>query len=413
MSNISSKYYEYLELLKTDFIPAIKIEWVNNDGSAYGEITNEYVDMSGTISIGSENGTRRTADITIDNSFGSFSVTANDIWYGKMIKLWMGLYLSNGEPYYFPQGVFYITSVSESNTPSQRTISIHLVDKWCFLDGTLYGNLDGIYMVANGSNIYDAISTLLLTSRYTGEVIKDNSEPITNAVDPISPSLSSYYINKTYQDGDKTYNAIDTPYEIRMEYGKTYADVLLEFAKILGCYIYYDVDGRLTIEPTQDDITDSSKPILWTFTPTEKEFLSEESSNDFSTFYNDIIVIGYITNGAQAKGRAQNLNTSSPTSIPIIGIKTYPPYEDTAYYTDEQCQELAEYYLKKQTINQRSVTISSSPMYHLRENRLVDCIRPYSSNQESLLINSISLPIGSYGNMEISATSINEFNFAG
>ena len=412
MPVFSDDYSEYLYTLKTNYRPAIKIEWMNNDGSSYGEITNSYVDMSGTVSVSMENGTRRTADIELDNSSGEFSVDVYNLWYGKMVKLWMGVYLSDGSPYYFPQGVFYVNSVEESNTPLQRTVSLHLIDKWCFLDGTMWGNLDGIYIVPIGSNIYDALTKLLKTSRFTGENVDEAGEPQTNAVDPIMPNLSSYYLTKTYKDGETTYNAIDTPYEIRMEYGKTYADILLEFATILGAYIYYDVDGRLTIEPTQDDIVDSSKPILWTFTPNEQEFLSEDSSHDFGTFYNDIIVIGYTTNGKQAKGRAQNKNTASPTSIPIVGIKTYPPYEDATYYTDEQCNELAEYYLKRQTIKQRSVQISSAPMFHLRENRLIECVRPYTMEKEALLISGYDLPIGTTGTMSITATSVNEFSFS-
>lgn len=412
MPVFSDDYSEYLYTLKTNYRPAIKIEWMNNDGSSYGEITNSYVDMSGTVSVSMENGTRRTADIELDNSNGEFSVDVYNLWYGKMVKLWMGLYLSDGSPYYFPQGVFYVNSVEESNTPLQRTVSLHLIDKWCFLDGTMWGNLDGIYIVPIGSNIYDALTKLLKTSRFTGENVDEAGEPQTNAVDPIMPNLSSYYLTKTYKDGETTYNAIDTPYEIRMEYGKTYADILLEFATILGAYIYYDVDGRLTIEPTQDDIVDSSKPILWTFTPNEQEFLSEDSSHDFGTFYNDIIVIGYTTNGKQAKGRAQNKNTASPTAIQIVGIKTYPPYEDAAYYTDEQCNELAEYYLKRQTIKQRSVQISSAPMFHLRENRLIECVRPYTMEKEALLISGYDLPIGTTGTMSITATSVNEFSFS-
>ena len=412
MPVFSDDYSEYLYTLKTNYRPAIKIEWMNNDGSSYGEITNSYVDMSGTVSVSMENGTRRTADIELDNSNGEFSVDVYNLWYGKMVKLWMGVYLSDGFPYYFPQGVFYVNSVEESNTPLQRTVSLHLIDKWCFLDGTMWGNLDGIYIVPIGSNIYDALTKLLKTSRFTGENVDEAGEPQTNAVDPIMPNLSSYYLTKTYKDGETTYNAIDTPYEIRMEYGKTYADILLEFATILGAYIYYDVDGRLTIEPTQDDIVDSSKPILWTFTPNEQEFLSEDSSHDFGTFYNDIIVIGYTTNGKQAKGRAQNKNTASPTAIQIVGIKTYPPYEDAAYYTDEQCNELAEYYLKRQTIKQRSVQISSAPMFHLRENRLIECVRPYTMEKEALLISGYDLPIGTTGTMSITATSVNEFSFS-
>lgn len=414
---MSTLYEEYLSVIKKNFKTAVKIEWINPDGTAYGDITNDVVDMSGTLSIGMENGVRRTADITLINDKDKFPIDVNNIWYGKMLKLWMGVYLDDGTPYYLPQGVFYVTSVKETNTPSTRQVTLTLTDKWCFLDGTMCGNLEGIYLVPIKSNIYEATESLLLTSRFTGENVVTNNEPIINAYDCIAPSFSSYYIGKTYTDSTvdppKTYTALDTPYEIRMEYGKTYADVLLEFAKILGSYIYYDVDGRLTFEPTQDDITDISKPVLWTFTPTEKEFMSEDSTHDFSSFYNDIIVLGYITDGAQATARSQNLNPSSPTSIPIIGIKTYPPYEDTAYYTNEQCQELADYYLKKQTIKQRSVTITSSPMYHLRENRLIQCVRPYTLVEEPLLISGISLPIGTNGSMTINATSVNEFNFSG
>ena len=99
MPVFSDDYSEYLYTLKTNYRPAIKIEWVNNDGSSYGEITNSYVDMSGTVSVSMENGTRRTADIELDNSNGEFSVDVYNLWYGKMVKLWMGVYLSDGSPY--------------------------------------------------------------------------------------------------------------------------------------------------------------------------------------------------------------------------------------------------------------------------------------------------------------------------
>lgn len=407
------KYYEYINKLKGNFSPAIKIQWLNKDNSVQKEITNEYIDMSGTLSVNMNNGTRRTCDIKVNNTNGEFPIDISSVWYNQKIKIWTGLYLDDGTPYYFPQGVFYITSATETNTPTGRTVTFQCSDKWCFLDGSLYGYLDGIYIVPLGTNIYDAITKLLQTSRFTGKNVIDNDEPLENAVDSSSPVLSSYYINKTYTDGDETYKAIETPYEIRMDYGKTYADVLLEFATILGAYIYYDVDGRLTIEPTQDDISDASKPILWTFTPDEQEFLSEDSTHDFQTFYNDVIVVGYILNGHQAIGRAQNTNLSSQTCVQMNGLKTKEPYQDTAYYTDEQCNELAAYYLKQLTIKQRSVTITSSPIYHIRENRLVDCIRPYTYVQEPLLVSGFSIPIGTTGSMTINATSVNEFNFNG
>lgn len=412
MPTSTNRYQLYLGKLKGNYKPAVKIEWLNADDTVQTEITNYYIDMSGTLSVNMNNGCRRTCDISLDNSNGQFNITVENIWYGRKIRLWAGVYLDDGTPYYVPQGIFYITSVSEIRNPNQRTITMQCTDKWAFLDGSLWGYLDGIYIVPIGSNIYEAIESLLMTSRYTGENVNDSGEPLTNAVDFVAPMFSSYYLTKTYNDGDTTYKAIETPYEIRMEYGKTYADILLEFATMLGAYIFYNVDGRLTIEPTQDDIVDSTKPVLWTFTPNEQEFMGENSTHDFQTFYNDVIVVGYILNGHQAIGRVSNENLSSQTCVQRNGRKTHEPYQDTAYYTDEQCVELANYYLKQLTIQKRSVTITSSPIYHIRENRLANCVRPYTYIQEPLLVNGFSLPIGTTGSMSISATSVNELTFS-
>lgn len=407
-----TRYNEYLQKLKTNYQPAIKIDWLNRDGSVKSEISNSYIDMSGSLSINMNSGCRRSCTITLDNTHGEFPIDITGIWYTQQIKLWMGVYLDDGSPYYFPQGVFYISSVTEENAPGKRLITLECVDKWAFLDGSLNGNLDGIYIIPIGSNIYQAIEKLLQTSLFTGGNVVELNEPIVNSIDPVQPMFSSYYLTKKYTTPDgKTHNAIETPYEVRIEYGKTYADILLELATILGAFIYYDADGRLTIEPTQDDISDASKPIMWTFTPLEQEFLSEQSQHDFTSWYNDVLVIGYVINGYQAHGRAQNQNPSSPTCIQICGFKTQQPYQDSAYYTDEQCEELALYYLKKLTIKQRNVTITSAPIYHLQENRLIECIRPYTMVKEALLISGMSIPIGTTGTMSITATSVNDLTF--
>ena len=74
---------------------------------------------------------------------------------------------------------------------------------------------------------------------------------------------------------------------------------------MLGAYIYYDVDGRLTIEPTQDDISDMSKPTLWTFTPDEQEFMSETSMHDFTTFYTILLSLDILRMGCRQKEDAE------------------------------------------------------------------------------------------------------------
>ena len=139
----TNRYQLYLGKLKENYKPAVKIEWLNADDTVQTEITNYYIDMSGTLSVNMKNGCRRTCDISLDNSNGQFNITAENLWYGRKIRLWTGVYLDDGTPYYVPQGIFYITSVNEIRDPGKRTITIQCTDKWAFLDGSLWGYLDG------------------------------------------------------------------------------------------------------------------------------------------------------------------------------------------------------------------------------------------------------------------------------
>ena len=88
------------------------------------------------------------------------------------------------------------------------------------------------------------------------------------AKDPVAPFLSPSYIGKTVEilnDGKlETKDVLNCPYTVTVEKGKTDADILLEYATILCAHIYYDVNGRLILEPMSDktdDITDTNKEI--------------------------------------------------------------------------------------------------------------------------------------------------------
>src|SRR5574344_1034809 len=106
-----SQYTEYLSALRTNYKPAVKIDFLNPDGTVSVNVSNYYQDVSGTLTVNMQNGTRRTAEITIENSDNTFMITPESIWYGQKVKLWAGLFIDGSTPYYIPQGVFYVSSV--------------------------------------------------------------------------------------------------------------------------------------------------------------------------------------------------------------------------------------------------------------------------------------------------------------
>jgi hypothetical protein len=306
----------------------------------------------------------------------------------------MGIYIDNETPYYLPQGVFYVSNPDDVYNPLTKTITISGIDKWAFLDGTLHGKLSGVYITNIGVNLYDAIRKLL--NLPTGE----SGGFRINVVDPVEPKLSTYFEDK---------NILKCPYTATVQRGSSYADVLLEYATILCAHIYYDVNGRLVLEPmidTADDITDTNKEILWNYTVNEKTFLGLTQKHNFDKVYNDIIVLGNIVNGYQFKARVQNRNPMSNTCVQKIGLKTKEPYEDNQYYSDDQCRELAMYYAKIHTILQKSATIESISLYHLDVNKLVAVSTPNNNmSKELFLISGYS--VGSTGTMSINVTSVN------
>lgn len=245
------------------------------------------------------------------------------------------------------------------------------------------------------------------THKYNDECTFSNMVITTyDVLDPLPPLLSPHFLTKTDSSGN---NVIECPYTATVERGQTYADILLEYATILCANIYYDVNGRLVLEPmidTADDITDTNKEILWDYTVDEKTFLGLTQTYNFDKVYNDFIVLGNITNGYQFKGRVQNRNPLSNTCVQKIGLKTKEPIEDNQYVSDEQCVELAKYHAKTDTILQKSGDISSVVLYHLDVNKLVTISTPNNNmSKELFLITGFSLSTS--GTMTLTVVSVN------
>lgn len=402
----------YLNTLKTEFVKLARLEFLNPDGSVAFALDNNAMNsrsgtfiQDGTITVNLQNGKRRCATVTLSNLDSAYDYNVNKLWFGQQVRLSEGLVLPDGSDFYIPQGVFYVMNPEENYLPENKTVKLNLEDKWCYLDGTLFGRLDGIYEVPLNRDIFVAIQSIL-------ELPRGNGYPVDN----VTPLFTEYYNTQTttLPDGS-TISDLLMPYTYRCESDSgTYADIILEMNKILAGWIGYDPTGRLRLDPSQDDIVDSDKPIMWTFTPNEQQFLGATYTVKNSDVYNDIIITGEaLSEYSNVAGRACNYDPSSDTNINLIGKKTYRE-SAAGYASRRQCEDLAVFKLKRQTVLQKSVSIKSQQLFHIQENQLVTILRPDKpgSPMERHLVTGFSRPIGQTGEMTIQATSVQDFPVA-
>ena len=408
----SNLFQDYLASLDGDFTKIAKLEFLNPDGTVAYSLDNNALNrrsgaflQSVSLSCNRNNGKRRQATVTLSNLDNEYEFAVNRIWFGQEIMLSEGLILPDGTEYYIPQGVFELENPKEALKPGQKIVTYSLVDKWANLDGTLFGNLEDVYSVEAGTNIFSAMAATLLLDRFTMENAGDNP------IDAVSPMFTDYYNSKTQTLTDGTVvSLIEAPYDYLSASTGTLADVILGLNEMIAGDIGYNQVGRLVVNPSQDDLIDTDKPILWEFTEGSKTFLGADYTTKSTEVYNDVIVVGATSDTNETpKGRAQNTNPESDTCISRIGRKTIR-LEMSNYYSDQMCQDYADWQLKRYSVLSKEVTISCTQMFHIVENELITVQRADKPGSpiERHLVTGFSRPIGQTGAMTINCVSVND-----
>lgn len=388
------------------------MEFLNPNGSVAFSVDNNPRNsrsgaflQNGTITCNLQNGKRRQATVQLANLDGEFDYAVNNLWFGQQVRLSEGLILPDGTEYYISQGVFELETPKENIQPEQNRITYTLTDKWANLDGTLLGNLEDVYEVDAGTNIFQAMASILKLGRYDAG---NNSE---YPIDPVTPLFTSYYNGRTQTLTDGTVvNLIDAPYDFISDASGTYADVLLGLAEMLAAWIGYNSNGRLVVDASQDDIDDADKPTLWDYSMDEKQLLGIDYTHKNTEVFNDIVVVGATgDDNFTPRGRAQDTDPKSSTCISRVGLKT-KRIEMNNYYSNDICQSYADWMLKRYSVLQKSVTVTSTQMFHITENALITIKRndKEGAPKERHLIQSFSRPIGQTGNMTIEAVSVKD-----
>lgn len=397
-------FNDYVKALKLGTIyPIASLEFLDPYGLPLFVVREDFI-VDGQMTVQKQNGVRRSASITLSNLDHVHDFNPNKIWIGQQVRIRAGIRLPNGEDYFLPQGVFYITNPEESYMPSARVVKLSLIDKWAGLDGTVGGTLDGVYQINPGDNLFTAIEQLLLIDRGNGHHLDDSP-----------PVLDSSYLGKTTMVSDaygntKQVSVLSAPYTLRTEAESTYADVLLGINTMLVSSCGYDNMGNLIVRSANTDEDDATKPIAWQFTVREREFYGYTTAFNVNEMCNDVRIIGAVVNGVQVSGRATNTNPASDYNVARVGYNTFTETR-SKYYTYDQCNELARYYLKHKTLEQRQVSFTTTPIYHLNEDMIITLLRPEVSNTpERYLVTGYTMPLGCTGAMTINAVSVNDLS---
>lgn len=362
------KYDEYLAALRQPFLKKCRLRFLNPDGSTAFMLDDSprrgtAFLASGSINMRWKNGRRRNADVTICNPNGDFDYNVNHVWFGSEIALDEGLQLPTGENFYIQQGVFLVENPEDVLRPAERTVTYPLVDKAANLDGGLMGNLEGTYEVKEGVNVFSPIAALLAENR-------GNGLPI----DATPPVFTNWYNGKTQTLPDGTSVLLtNTPYDLNVTTTKW--GVIEGLCAMLNAWVGYDESGALRVDPSQDDILDSDKPIAWQFSMNEATLLGAAYTSKNTEVYNDYIVVGEkASKCSQPRGRAENYDPASDTNINLIGRKTF--VESAAgYASDQQCMDKANWMLKRAAVLKKSVSISCTQMFHIHGNDIVTLTR--------------------------------------
>jgi len=359
------------------------------DDETIKEDLSSYILKGGNLSINYNCGIRRQLSISIMNEknwtpqpFDGF------LWKGSKFKLEIGITKTLAE-YIFPAGVFILKDFEFPHKYSKNEIKMEMVDKFGGLDGTVGGKIvDSVY-IPRGSNIVQAVKSLLKSEKIEG-----------NYFDNINPLFPSWAFNET------------TPYTITESSDSTIGDLIIKLLSIINLDVFYDEYGRMCFEEMRENMLIDSSPSLWTFEDDENIYDFHTVKIDFQRVENVIIVEGANINGDIVSARVENLNPKSPTNISIFEPKI-------CKIIDENITSLGNAYLRanyelfKKSLLPVSENFSTILIPILNVNNVITINDKHCGFKHvRFLINSIDIPVDDVVKTSMTISNLEEVAFS-
>ena len=352
------------------------------------QIPNEDIKSGGSWSVNYQDGERRSLSFSLYNETGKYTPSVDRFWAGTRLRLDMGLEMGDTSVIWFRKGVFVVSEVSPSLSPSERTVSVSAKDKYSLFDDKT-GTLPLTYTIPVGEDIRSVIESIMMADMGNGYPF--DSQPLI-----FHPSLKG-----------KTVQA-----EITGSAGQTYGNILSELATQLSAEIFYNAAGNLTVIPTTLTTSDWSKPLLGSFVDSDGDFQSLGFTFSMNDIVNRIVVVGSTSDGAAHRAVAVNDDASSPLSYQRIGYRTGSVVNDSNITSDLLAKERADYELRQQLIikSSSSITVMHNPLLEVN-NFIALSSDFYGLVHDRFVIQGISGSLDYSGQMSVSISNVRNLPF--
>lgn len=365
--------------------------FLNYDESIRQDLTPYFLE-DGQLTVNYENGMRRKLNVSILNEENWVpSPVFGFLWKGSKFKLEICIKTTSAECV-CPAGVFILNEFEMPHEHSQNKITLDLVDKFGGLDGTVGGKIIDAIHIPNGSNIRDAILSLLYGERVEGE-----------RFEPKTVLFPLKYYHST------------TPYTITKsaDSNSSIGDIIKELVKIINLEVFYDVYGRMCFAEMDENIITNTQPSVWGFNDNDCNYESPSLRVNMQSVTNIVSVQGANINGSIVDITVKNTNPKSLTNVSIFE-PTICRIVDENIANIELAQTRAKYELFKRSLMPLSMTFNTIviPMLNAGDIITIDDSY-YKFKRTRFLIHSISIPITQTPKMQLSIANLEEVAFDG
>lgn len=315
--------------------------------------------LGGEVSVDSTRGERRQLGLQLDNSDLNLQIGPNGLWYDKVIKVYRGVRASDGTEWERKLGEFLIDSIDSDNFP--RTISLSGRD---FTKKLMKDKFATTTAFAKNQAVEEVLRTIAVNGG-------------------IAPSRIKFPLTGKSTGKDFIFDRTVARWEAMSEIATTYA-----------LDLYFDQEGDLRLETFTDPFLD---PPQYTFETGVNSNISEFSRKiTDSRIYNHVVVTGGSddSNSIPPYAVAENNNLDSPTRIAKLGRRSYF-FTSSFMTTKEQCQEVANKFLKVHALEQFEVDIEALVVPYLEAGITVSFLdpEPMVGQPTKYLLSSFSIPL--------------------
>lgn len=290
---------DYLRIMKSPINEVkVKFELLDKDFNVLEEVTEDVsYDDIGSISFSTDSDIRSQFSITFNNHNGKFTWgQGNLLWVDlKMVRLYIGFAMPNGEIEYALQGVYILTSPETISSPTECSTTVSGQDLWYLVSGN-FGvlkeslKISPYVLKANGDYVVDEKHMPIRRMEYDENGTALRPYRITNY---IVQYLKQYGITKMIIDECDTALTTELSYDIGENIGQVLKDLTEKCYTEQDDFFYecfFDKYGYFRFQKVQNP---NKIPPCATYKKEDfTAYAGSKRALDESTLYNDIVVLG-------------------------------------------------------------------------------------------------------------------------